>query len=90
MGTATFITDPLDRKQKPEKVGMKCPECKSDNISVADSRSGVFADFGTVARTRRCGECGHRWKTYEMTEELFRAEKVNAVKRLIETALAQI
>lgn len=85
-----FVTDPLDKKQKPEKIGMECSDCKSKDIVVANSRSGVFADCGTVVRVRRCNGCGNKWKTYEMTEALFKGEKAKAAKRLIEIALAQI
>lgn len=45
---------------------MDCPVCGGETI-VADSRS--FGEF--VRRRRRCRECGHRFSTIEIDQELY-------------------
>lgn len=44
----------------------ECPKCSSMDIKVVDSRADMN---GVVGRRRECGECGHRWITYEVSEE---------------------
>lgn len=45
---------------------MKCPGCGmiDHDCKVTDSRP--FKN--TIKRSRKCSICGHRWKTYEVTE----------------------
>ncbi len=42
-----------------------CPVCRSDQVGVTDSRQTE----STIRRRRRCGSCGHRWATVELTRE---------------------
>jgi transcriptional regulator NrdR family protein len=51
---------------------MICPECKSKNVYIHDSRQ---SDEST-RRRRWCAECGHRFSTFEISlEELQRLKK---------------
>jgi hypothetical protein len=45
-------------------VGFRCPECRSENSDVFDSRPGD--DGGYLRRRRRCTICGARWTTREV------------------------
>ena len=53
---------------------MNCPKCKSENLSVIDSRD---TDDRTVRRRRKCDDCGFRFTTYERFEPI----KINVLKR---------
>jgi transcriptional repressor NrdR len=45
---------------------MRCPSCSADDTKVIDSRE---SDEGTAIRRRRsCGQCQHRFTTYERLE----------------------
>lgn len=44
---------------------MLCPKCKSEKLSVIDSRD---TDEKAVRRRRECEECGYRFTTYERVE----------------------
>ena len=44
---------------------MKCPNCDSENFYVIETRSRD-AD-GIIRRRRRCADCGHTFRTYEVT-----------------------
>jgi transcriptional repressor NrdR len=47
---------------------MRCPSCQHDDTKVIDSRE---ADDGAAIRRRRvCGDCQHRFTTYERLEEV--------------------
>lgn len=55
---------------------LRCPQCQSSNLRVTDSRDNVES----IRRRRECGECGHRFTTYERVD-LFacpRCESVDA------------
>lgn len=41
---------------------MKCPVCKSEELTVRDSRPTTA---NRVRRRRCCGSCGHKFNTYE-------------------------
>ena len=43
---------------------MKCPKCKSDNLSVTDSRG----DENAIRRRRECQACNFRFTTFERIE----------------------
>lgn len=58
---------------------MKCPECKSDDNYVYDSRRVCEKKINSVKRRRECKDCFHRWNTYEMSEE-----EMNRVRRFLE------
>jgi transcriptional regulator NrdR family protein len=48
---------------------MKCPNCgliDHDN-RIVDSRP----INNTIKRTRKCSFCGHKWRTFEVTEEKY-------------------
>lgn len=46
---------------------MRCPRCRADDTKVIDSRE---AEEGAAIRRRRsCGQCSHRFTTYERLEE---------------------
>lgn len=53
----------------------RCPRCPSGLTKVIDSRPGANREgIGhTIRRRRGCAGCGHRWTTYEVTEEAFEA-----------------
>ena len=53
---------------------MNCPKCKSDNLSVIDSRD---TDEKSVRRRRECLDCGYRFTTYERIEP----SKLSVLKR---------
>lgn len=44
---------------------MKCPACESTEQLVMTTRPVGEK----IVRLRRCGACGHRWRTIEMTAE---------------------
>ena len=45
---------------------MRCPRCRADDTKVIDSRE---AEEGAAIRRRRsCGQCSHRFTTYERLE----------------------
>ena len=45
---------------------MRCPNCKSLEDRVIDSR--LAEDGASIRRRRECGECGRRFTTFERTE----------------------
>ncbi len=45
---------------------MRCPQCKSKNSRVVESRD--VEDAGSIRRRRECESCGHRFTTYERLE----------------------
>ncbi len=45
---------------------MTCPECKSPNSKVTDSR---HPDPFVIYRTRKCPTCGYKWRTYEIISD---------------------
>jgi transcriptional repressor NrdR len=47
---------------------MRCPFCKSDDTKVTDSRA--TDDGNAIRRRRECQQCGRRFTTYEMVEEV--------------------
>jgi len=53
---------------------MNCPKCKSDELSVIDSRD---TDENAVRRRRQCEKCGYRFTTYERVEPI----KLSVLKR---------
>lgn len=53
---------------------MLCPKCKSDKLSVIDSRD---TDEKSVRRRRECEECGYRFTTYERVDPI----KLSVLKR---------
>ena len=73
---------------------MRCPLCQSDDTRVVDSRPSTTEP--AIRRRRECGQCGHRFTTYERpvaavvikrdgSRQQFDAEKV---RRGIESAIA--
>ncbi len=53
---------------------MNCPKCKSEKLSVIDSRD---TDENCVRRRRQCEDCGNRFTTYEKVEPI----KLSVLKR---------
>lgn len=53
---------------------MNCPKCKTENLSVIDSRD---TDEKSVRRRRECLDCGYRFTTYERIEP----SKLSVLKR---------
>lgn len=47
---------------------MRCPVCVQADTRVVDSRSAD--DDTSIRRRRECGECGHRFTTFERLEEI--------------------
>ena len=58
---------------------MRCPECKSDDNYVIDSRRAQEKGMNSVKRRRECMDCFHRWNTFEMSEE-----EMKRMKRFLE------
>lgn len=61
-----------------------CPICGNDNIKIIDTRNN---DKG-LYRRRKCNDCGHVYKTYEVLElefdtlgELKDLSKLNSILR---------
>lgn len=50
----------------PPSNKITCPECVSTDVKVIDSRC---SPEGSYRRRRKCNACGHRWSTYEITQE---------------------
>ena len=69
--TLVRITDPsTGQKADRGQVGISCPACGSGDTKVTDSRPGVCFGRGSIMRRRDCGECDHRWRTYEIEEAI--------------------
>lgn len=47
---------------------MKCPECKSEQISTIDSRS--LEKGNSIRRRKKCEQCNFRWSTYELSKSM--------------------
>lgn len=47
--------------------GYRCSQCKSTESDTIDSRVSA----GGRRRRRQCKQCGHRWTSYEVSEESF-------------------
>lgn len=47
---------------------MKCPECKSVNISTSDTRH--VEKRNSVRRRKKCLICNHKWTTFEINDSL--------------------
>jgi transcriptional regulator NrdR family protein len=45
---------------------MICPNCKSNEISVKDSRD--HREYNWIKRRRECHKCEFRWNTVELSE----------------------
>lgn len=48
---------------------MNCPECYSPEYGVTDSRE--YKNYRI--RRRKCGDCGSKYSTYEVSARLFKA-----------------
>lgn len=83
MVVSTYIVDPVDKKKKPEIVGLICPSCSGGAIIATNSRPGVIDGRGTMARTRKCTDCGLLWKTYEVTMDHFVRGSREVTKRVV-------
>lgn len=90
MSGLVIVTDPIDKKRKPELVGMRCPSCNNTKSATVDSRPAVFANNGTTARTRECTNCGEKWRTYEINPDMLSEIKRSMAKRLLEILLEDI
>ena len=49
-------------------VGVRCPNCNTDDTRVADSR--MAENGSSIRRRRHCSGCGHRFTTFERIEEV--------------------
>jgi transcriptional regulator NrdR family protein len=58
---------------------MKCPKCKSTNLSTTDSRPE--SEKNMVRRRKKCDDCLYRWTTKEMTDSMYRYYETQ-IKRL--------
>lgn len=47
---------------------MRCPACRAEDTKVVDSRTAN--DGAAIRRRRLCLSCGHRFTTYERSEEV--------------------
>lgn len=66
--------------RNPEVVQVTCPNCKSNQTDVVDSRP--FPDH--VNRRRRCLGCGHRFSTIEIEKVQHESliNRANVIQRL--------
>jgi len=48
---------------------MICPNCKSKQSSIVDSRD---SEDELRSRRRKCNVCGHRWNTIEISETCYK------------------
>lgn len=66
---------------------LHCPACASPRVAVIDTRA---PKPGSIRRRRKCGACGYRYTTIEITEEVFKnlmssdklAEQRRALRRI--------
>ena len=62
---------------------MRCPYCRQADSRVIDSRS--IEDDRGIKRRRECSNCGRRFTTYEMVEQLpLMVVKHNGTKQVFE------
>lgn len=48
---------------------MLCPNCFNERIKCIDSRK----DIDAIIRRRECCECGFKWQTIEIDEDLYKS-----------------
>jgi len=58
-------------------MSLTCPACYFPTSEVKDSRT-VTEPMISVRRRRLCGNCKHRWTTYEINEDTMRKAKAAA------------
>lgn len=46
-----------------------CPVCDSRRVFVQHTVAGTFNDMSGIGRVRKCSDCGHKWRTIELTEQ---------------------
>lgn len=56
---------------------MDCPKCAGKQVFIIDSR----AKTDHVWRRRECRDCGYRWNTVEVEQDLFERRKNDLQKR---------
>lgn len=67
---------------------MQCPKCKADQLFCIDSRPTP----DSIKRRRKCGVCGYRFLTFEITElgytqmKTQQATLVEAAKKFVAAA----
>jgi len=62
-GGEMFLFNPVAGKVRRFR-GMTCPNCNSENIYVVETRSRD--EDGIIRRRRKCSDCGHTFRTYEV------------------------
>ena len=55
-----------------------CPLCKQGNTKTIDTRVSCNE---AIRRRRHCVSCGHRWSTYEISEDVMR--EYNSLKDIV-------
>ena len=50
-------------------IGLHCTKCGGET-SVINSRPDRLDQIGTITRRRRCDDCGHRYWTHELPEDV--------------------
>lgn len=91
------MTEPTIDKAAPRpairfrEIKAKCEKCSEGHAAVCETRPTTFGGRIATLRRRRCDRCGHKTRTFEMTDAaisavmadqvaLFRARVVAAVK----------
>lgn len=59
---------------------IRCPQCSTYHTKVKDSRPNIVRN--SIRRKRECANCGHRWFTLELEENLVKRMEVSADPRL--------
>lgn len=62
-------------------MGLKCPECGSENQRAIDSRPN--ADANMIRRRRECLDCGYRFTTHEAVNILPRRKLIEEIKEVL-------
>ena len=58
-----------DARHVDGKEYMRCIKCNGLMSEVKDTRAAELDGRKGIGRTRRCTECGHKWRTIELTIE---------------------
>jgi len=55
---------------------VKCPDCKSYNNKIIDSRK---RPDDIIKRIRECNKCGKKFTTHELKSDIFKGKRISAI-----------
>ena len=58
-----------DYRRVDPKEYMRCAKCNGLMTRVTRTHAATFDGLKGIGRTRKCTECGHTWRTIELTTE---------------------